>query len=227
MREKQAFRAAVEAAVAGFPENAVCQALDAETFEMEDYHRLLLTLFHQTFEGPGTFALAGFQAPMRFETARHYLMHHAEEESEHWRWVINDLKRTGYTGPDPRQTYPSPETQAYVAFNVYTATRHPIARLAIAAVLEGIGGRWGTPYGRLLIGQLGLKRTQASFFLSHGELDKGHVEEVFGVIDTCELTPAEWGWMAHAARTAGALYRGLYDSAGRVAERRSVAERAA
>jgi len=201
--------------VAGFPDSAACRRLDEGAMEMADYHRLLLTLFHQTYEGPGTFALAGFHCPHRFERARHYLVHHAEEEQDHWRWVISDLKQTGYAGPDPRELWPCPETQAYVAFNVYTATRHPIARLAIAAVLEGIGGRWGTAYGRKLVEQLGLKRAGASFFLAHGELDKGHVEEVFEVIDACDLTSREWGWMSHAARTAGALYRGLYDAAGR------------
>ena len=215
MSDRETFRKAVAEGVSGFPDNAICRALDDGTIEMADYHRLLSTLFQQTYEGPGTFALAGFSCPHRFERARQFLVHHAEEEQDHWRWVVNDLKRTGYAGPDPRETYPCPDTQAYVAFNVYTATRHPVARLAIAAVLEGIGGRWGTPYGRKLIEQLGLARTQASFILSHGELDKGHVEEVFEVIDTCELTTDEWGWMAHAARTAGVLYRRMYDAAGR------------
>ncbi len=212
---REGFREAVAAAVAAFPDNEMCRRLDHGALEMGDYHALLLTLFHQTFEGPGTFALAGFHCPTRFEGARKYLVHHAEEEQEHYLWVIDDLRATGYEGPDPRGTFPCPETQAYVAFNVYTATRHPVARLAIAAVLEGIGGRWGTQYGTRLLQALHLQKRQAKFFLAHGELDKGHVEEVFEVIDGCELTPLEWAWMGHAARTAGALYRAMYDAAGR------------
>ncbi len=199
--------------VAAFLDNGMIARLEARDLEMADYHRLLLTLFHQTYEGPSTFALAGFHTPLHFEDAREYLMHHAEEEAEHWKWVITDLKKTGYEGPDPRSFFPCPATQAYVAFNVYTATRHPLARLAIAAVLEGIGGRHGTKYGRMLLEQLGLRPEQATFFLAHGELDKGHVEEVFAIIDTCALSEAEWAWMAHAARTAGVLYSAMYTEA--------------
>ena len=214
---RKTFRDAVAHAVGAFPDNATCRRLDAGELQVADYHRLLLTLFQQTFEGPGTFALAGFHCDTRFERARQYLVHHAEEEHEHWRWVIDDLRSSGYTGPDPRETWPCPETQAYVAFNVYTATRHPLARLGIAAVLEGIGGRWGTPYGRKLVEQLDLKPTQCTFFLAHGELDRGHVEEVFEVIDSCDLDERAWGWLTHAARTAGVLYRAMYDVAGRTA----------
>jgi hypothetical protein len=219
MTDRATFRQAVADAVAAFPDNALCRRLDAGVITRADYHALLRTLFHQTFEGPATFALAGFHCDPRHVEARAYLMHHAEEEKEHWRWVINDLRASGDEGPDPRETFPGPATQAYVAFNVYTAVRAPVARLGIAAVLEGIGGRWGGEYGGRLCRSLGLGREQASFFLSHGELDKGHVEEVFGVIDRADLGPQDWAWLAHAARTAGALYRGMYDAAGDVTRR--------
>ncbi len=213
MSDRRAFHQAVAEAVASFPRNAMCRRLDEGVIEMADYHRLLRTLFHQTFEGPGTFALAAAHCDLRFEAARAYLMKHADEEKENYKWVIADLRNTGDTGPDPRSTFPGPSTQAYVAFNVYCALRQPIARLAIAAVLEGIGGTHGTTYGRRLCQALQLTPKQATFFLSHGELDVGHVEEVFEVIDGCDLGPRAWAFMAHAARTAGVLYNRLYDEA--------------
>ncbi len=213
MSDRTTFQQAVAEAVASFPANAMCRRLDAGDFAMQDYRRLLRTLFHQTFEGPATFALAGFHCPLRHEAARAYLMKHAEEEKHHYEWLISDLRNVGDDGPDPRSTFPGPATAAYVAFNVYCALREPVARLAIAAVLEGIGGRHGTTYGRRLATTLGLTRAQASFFLSHGELDVGHVEEVLATIDACDLGPRDWAFMAHAARTAGALYNGMYDEA--------------
>lgn len=213
MSDRRTFHEAVATAIAAFPDNGICRRVDAGTLERGDYHALLRTLFHQTWEGPATFALAGFHIDPRHTEARAYLMHHAEEEKEHWRWVINDLRATGDDGPDPRESFPCVATQAYVAFNVYVATRAPLARLGIAAVLEGIGGRWGGDYGGRLCRGLSLTRAQASFFLSHGELDKGHVEDIFGVLDRTTLTERDWAWMVHAARTAGVLYRGLYDAA--------------
>lgn len=87
----------------------------------------------------------------------------------------------------------------------------PVARLAIAAVLEGIGGQYGGAYARRLITQLGLDSQQTQFFSGHSETDKVHSDEIHKVIGQCELTPDEWGWMVHAARTAGQFYRAMYD----------------
>jgi len=125
--------------------------------------------------------------------------------------VINDLRATGDTGPDPRSVFPEPACHAYVAFNVYTALRAPLARLGIAAVLEGIGGTHGSVYGAKVVRMLGLKKTEASFFLGHGAVDTGHANEVLRIIDASDPSGAEWEWLAHAARMAGILYRRMYD----------------
>ena len=71
----------------------------------------------------------------------------------------------------------------------------------------------GTAQGQRLVSGLGLSREQASFFLSHGALDVGHVADVMAVIDESEPSPAEWDWLCHAARMAGLLYRRMYDEA--------------
>jgi hypothetical protein len=91
------------------------------------------------------------------------------------------------------------------------ATKAPIARLAIACVLEGIGGRYGSWYGQRLAEALHLRKEQVTFYLNHGDTDKVHRDELNGVISTCNLTPEEWAWMAHAAAMAGRLYRAMYD----------------
>jgi hypothetical protein len=213
MSDRRTFLDAVGEAIAAFPDNRICHLLDRDQLTMPDYHALLRMLFHQTWEGPGTFALAGAHCDPRHEEARAYLIHHADEEKHHYQWVISDLRATGDCGPDPRESMPHPACQAYVAFNWFVAIRAPVARLAIAAVLEGIGGRHGSTYGRRLCQSLALRRDQASFFVSHGELDVGHVEEVLATIDTCDLSARDWTWMAHAARTAGVLYRRMYDEA--------------
>lgn len=213
MSQREAFRATVDAAVAAFPANRMCRRLDAGEFALADYHGLLRMLFHQTFEGPATFALAAAHCAPRHFRARDYLLAHADEEKGHWQWVLNDLRATGDTGPDPRTLLPPPACAGYVAFNVYTATRHPLARLGIAAVLEGIGATHGTKYGRRLVEHLRLEKAQASFFLGHGALDVGHVADVLAVIEASEPTAAEWAWLNHAALIGGQLYGRMYDEA--------------
>jgi len=211
--DRAAFVRCVEEAVATFPENALCRRVDAGLITMADYHAILLMIFHQTFEGPSTFALAGAHCPPAHAEARDYLLHHADEEKSHWQWVISDLRNTGYEGPDPRELFPRPACQAYVAFNVYTAMRAPLARLAIATVLEGIGANFGKRYAMRVCQALELKPNQALFFYGHGDTDVGHSADLLRVIDNCALTSHDWAWMCHAAKTAGVLYRAMYEEA--------------
>jgi hypothetical protein len=85
--------------------------------------------------------------------------------------------------------------------------------LGMATVLEGIGGKMGTKYGKELMTALKLKPNQAQFFLQHGELDVGHSEEIISVIEGENVTPQEWAHLCHVAEMTGKLYKAMYDSA--------------
>src|SRR5688500_7822036 len=78
-------------AIENFRENRIFQTLDSGPITKADYQSLLLMIFHQTFEVPGTFALAGVNCSTRFQQVKEYLFHHADEEKSHWQWVIDDL----------------------------------------------------------------------------------------------------------------------------------------
>jgi hypothetical protein len=205
------FERAVAAAIQNFPTSRLLQRADAGKVEMKHYHAILCCLFHQTYSSPYTFARAAVNCEWRHEVAKEYLLRHAEEERTHWRWVLDDLKSTGYAGHDLRNAPPHYTTQAYLGLNYYIAEHTPIARLAIAAVLEGIGAAHGGVYGRKIVQQLKLQKSQASFFLSHAETDIVHTAELNEVLAASELTADEWAWMAHSAETAGRFYRAIYD----------------
>ena len=76
----------------------------------------------------------------RYFKIREYLLHHAEEEQDHWKWIIQNLKDTGFEGPDPREVFPTIPTQAYISFAMYLAHKQPVSRLAMGYVLEGLSG---------------------------------------------------------------------------------------
>jgi hypothetical protein len=211
MNALDAFTAVVQEQIDQFPTCRLIRRLVEDKINLTHYHSLLATLFHQTYSSPYTFARAAANCSWRHEVAKDYLLKHAEEERVHWRWVLNDLSRTGYDGPDLRTAPPHPTCFAYVALNYYLADEVPVARLAAASVLEGIGASFGGKYGRLLIATLELNPSQASFLLSHGETDKTHIVELRDIIAACELTEGEWTWMERAACTAGTLYRAMYD----------------
>lgn len=211
--DKNQFKLAVEAAVKRFPENNMAKLVDEQSFTMTHYHDILRMIFHQTFRGPSTFALASAYINPAYHNIREYLIHHAEEEKTHWQWVIGDLKNTGYQGIDPREEFPRPACEAYIAFNYYTATTFPLGRLAIAIVLESIGATYGKHYATKIVQQLGLKEDQVVFFFGHGDTDVGHTKEIYDILDTHEYSSEVWSQMAHIATTAGVLYKSMYDEA--------------
>ncbi len=207
----QEFETTVSAAIAAFPTSRLIQRIEKGTATLAHYHAILLTVFHQTYLGPYNMALAAHRCSWRHEKAKEYLLRHAIEEQSHWRWVLDDLRATGYGGPDPRTLFPHITCEAYVSFAERVSEQAPYARLATNSVLEGIAAEFGGRFGALLIRQLGLKRDQVSFFINHGDTDKAHVPEIRGVIADCTLNPIEWGWMHRTAAVAGAYYRGMYD----------------
>jgi hypothetical protein len=204
----------VRSQIDGFCDARLLRRVEQGELALSHYHAILTTLFHQTYSSPYTFARAAVNCSWKYEVAKEYLLQHAEEERTHWRWVLDDLRATRFSGPDPRSQPPHLTTQAYIGLNYYVAETQPVARLAIAAVLEGIGATHGALYGRQMLGALKLRKEQASFFLSHAETDKVHTAEIRATIERCSLSSQEWQWMNYAARAAGTFYRAMYDHEG-------------
>jgi hypothetical protein len=205
------FQAVVAQQIAEFESARLLQRLRARSITLEQYHAILTTLFHQTQQGPYTFAKAAVHCSWEHSLAKEYLLRHAVEEHTHWRWVLDDLANTGYVGPDPRQMRAHVTCEAYIGVMSRVAESTPVARLASAAVLEGIGAAFGGRYGRALLETLHLGPEHAKFFTSHGETDRLHIEELGTVIDACSLSEQEWEHMTHVAQITGRLYRAMYD----------------
>ena len=208
----QQLRGTVDLAVGQFPENIVCRKVDTGDFELADYQKTLRMIFHQVLEGPFTFAMAGVNCRPNLRSAKEYFLHHAEEEKLHWRWVLNDLKETGYPA-DPVSLFPLPACQDYLSFNYYVALKMPIARIAIAMVLEGIGASYGALYAHKICQLLSLTPKQTQFYAGHGNTDREHILDLWRVIESHELNDEEWQWMNYAAETASRLYRRMYEEA--------------
>jgi hypothetical protein len=191
--------------------DGICRKVDAGAVSLSDYQRFLNMIFHQTYEAASTFALSGANCDLRRSAIRDYLITHSDEEKDHWQWVIEDLRSTGFVGPDPRSRFPYPACQRYLAFNLYVSVRMPVARLASAAFLEGMVAAHGKKYATKLCVTLGLSPEQAKFLYGHGDTDVGHTEDILRVLGEADLSSYEWAWMSHTARTAADLYKDMYD----------------
>lgn len=197
--------------------NDIIRLVDEGKMTIPHYHQLLNTLFHQVYMGSSSFALAGTMVDSRYAKVREYLFHHAEEEQNHWKWIVQNLRDTGYKGPDPREVFPTYPTQSYLAFAMYLAHKQPVARLAMAYVLEGVSGDLGVHYGMKAAQQLKLTKEQMSFIITHGELDQGHSHDILEVLQEAPLTPYEWAWCEYAAECTAHLYKAMYNHAAKTA----------
>ena len=193
--------------------NLVISKLDDGLLSMEAYHNLLLTLFHQVYMSSTSFALAGSMVNFQQFKVRDYLMEHAEEEKEHWGWIINDLRNTGYEGPDPRESFPSLATQSYIGFAMFLATKFPVGRLAMGYILESLSGKFGVLYGSKVGALLNLQRNQVEFFVKHGELDQGHSDDILDVLKEVDLSAYDWAYCCYVAKTTVSLYKAMYNEA--------------
>lgn len=208
------FGAVVSEAISAFSRARVVRRLAEGTATMSDYHTVLLTIFPQTYDGPYNLALAASRCSWRHAAAKEYLVVHAAEESSHWKWILNDLEQTGYSGPTPSDLFPHPSCQTYLSFTEHVSERAPYARLATASVLEGIAAECGERCAGILIQQLGLHQNQATFFVKHAEADKIHSKEIADAIADCPFDGHEWGWMTHVAKMTGLLYQEMYNHDG-------------
>ena len=193
--------------------NLVTDLIAKGQFSTRHYHSLLKTIFHQVYFSSTSFGLAGALISNKSVAARTYLLHHAEEEMNHWTWILDDLNSTGYRGVDPREEHPNWAAQSYLSYGVYLSVFNPIARLAMAQVLEGVSGEFGIKYGLKAIEQVKITKDQAKFFLLHGELDQGHTQDIEDVLKSEKLSPSEWADLAHVAKTTSRLYKNLYNYA--------------
>lgn len=210
----QSYQKTVESSIEAFvSENLLVELLEKKQARLEHYHRLLIGIFHQVYYSSTSFALAGAMCTRLDIRARQYLLHHAEEEQDHWQWILNDLKNTGYTGPDPRGTFPNWAAQSYLSYGIYLASFQPLGRLAMAHTLEGISGKFGLKLGAQMLGLLGLKKEQAQFFLAHGELDQGHTQDIVDLLEQLRLTPEECAEFEHITQTTSQLYKNIYNHA--------------
>jgi hypothetical protein len=205
------FDKAIDECVRRFSTNALCRAVNEAQLTEDQYTTLLKVLHGQVLSGPITFAIAASHCDATRPDLRAYLLRHASEEEGHYRWIEHDLHSLGKGVADPLAM--PIVTESYVAYNEFVARRSPIRRLAIAAMLETLGGTIGGGLARKALSCLELRVDQASFFASHATTDAVHMIELREIIQTCRPDGTEWSIMAETARHAAGLYSAMYEFA--------------
>lgn len=122
--------------------------------------------------------------------ARHlagYLRHHIVEELHHDEWLLEDMESLGTDRAEVLARPPPPAVASLVGAQYYwTLHHHPIALLGYMAVLEG-----HPPSLRqieLLEERTGFPPRAFRTLTEHAQLDPGHGEEIFTMLDGLSLS---------------------------------------
>ena len=120
---------------------------------------------------------------------RHYLLRHIEEERGHDDWILDDLAVLGQS-PAVVSELPPPVVARLVGAQYYWIVHHhPVVLLGYIAVLEGNAPHRGLV--RRLVRGAGLPEAAVRTVRQHAALDSGHVDDVYGLIDSLALSPAQ------------------------------------
>lgn len=123
--------------------------------------------------------------------ARHltgYLQSHIAEELHHDEWLLEDLESLGVNPASVLARPPPPAVAALVGAQYYwTLHYHPIALLGYMAVLEGHPP--SPEQIDLLMERTGFPPQAFRTLVEHAELDPGHGDEIFVMLDRLSLSP--------------------------------------
>jgi len=133
-----------------------------------------------------------------------YFEHHSPEEAGHERWILEDLAALGRDPDEPLRTPPAPRVAELVGAQYYWLRHHhPVSLLGHMAVTEGRPPQPG--FAERLRDATGLPADAFRTVARHEQLDAGHQDELYELIDSLPLRPEHETMMGISAlHTVGA-----------------------
>jgi hypothetical protein len=130
----------------------------------------------------GTDPVAGLLRP--------YLIRHSAEERGHDDWLLADLAALGCDPGRLLAEQPSPAVARLVGPQYYWIDHHhPVALLGYIAVMEGNAP--AVSLGGWIVSRTGAPASAVRTIREHAELDSGHTDAVFELLDRLPLSSAQ------------------------------------
>jgi pyrroloquinoline quinone (PQQ) biosynthesis protein C len=169
----------------GFENHPVVMDAVAQGMSVERYRALLLELYHVVWHFNPVCAAAASRMDDKYQSIRHFLYEHMQEESGHETWVMNDLEAVGVAPQITRDHSPSVNTLALNGYNYWAADRrHPCSVLGMLYALEVIASVYGGPFASAIRESLLLDGDRGvSFIDSHATMDAKHMAELRTVLN--------------------------------------------
>ena len=183
--------------------------LNRKKFRVEDYRLLLLNLRQQVIEGSGWISRAASSMEPQYAEVRSTLLKHAVTEHRDYELLERDFLSIGGTLEEIQSHRKNIGSEAFSAYMYYQASRpNPLPLLGAMFIIEGLGQRKASQWGRAIQEQLKLSADQVRFLLYHGENDPAHMQEFHDLLATADwLTESAAEQTVTVAKVTARLYR--------------------
>jgi 3-oxoacyl-[acyl-carrier-protein] synthase-3 len=146
-------------------------------FRVDDYRDLLRNQRQQVIEGARWIARAASSIDERYVELRSRFIQHAITEHRDFQMIERDYVSVGGKLEDILAAPKNIGTEALHAFVFHRASQpNPFDLLGAMFIIEGLGQKKASEWGRQIKDQLGLNSEQVSFLLYHGENDEAHMQ---------------------------------------------------
>lgn len=153
----------------------------------DEYIAFLTQAFHHVRHTVPLMMAVGARLPMRLGWLRKEVINYAEEEEGHEQWILDDIEATGGSAAAASASLPSSATDSMIAYAYDTATRrNPVGFFGMVFVLEGTSVALASDAADRVQAALQLPNRALTYLRSHGQLDKQHVHDLFGILDRLE-----------------------------------------
>ncbi len=162
----------------------IVQKIHNGTLSLEDYKLLLTDLRQQVIDGSQWISRAASNIDIEIFELRSAFIKHTAVEHKDFQMLEKNFVNLG----EPLSTIQSGEKNigslALSSFMFQQASKNnPIDLLGAMFIIEGIGKRLASFWGKMIQDQLNLKDDQVSFFIYHGVADEQHFKSLEDALD--------------------------------------------
>lgn len=146
-------------------------------FDLDTYVRFLTNAYHHVKHTVPLMMACGSRLPERLRWLQPRLKDYINEEIGHEQWILDDLAECGIDPASVAHGTPGFEVEQLVSYVYdFVNRRNPVGFLGMVYVLEGTSTDLATETARAAQAKLGLPNCAFRYLLSHGELDREHIQ---------------------------------------------------
>jgi 3-oxoacyl-[acyl-carrier-protein] synthase-3 len=185
----------------------IIRRLDAGTFSMDDYLRLLLNLRPQVVEGSRWISRCASSFDRDYADVRSAIICHARDEHRDYQLLERDYVASG---GELAQILMQPRnlgSEILHSYLMYRASQpNPTCLLGSMWIIEGLGNKMASDWAARIEELTGSDGSNTRFMRYHADNDESHMDKLYGLLDRVCVDQKSATAIVKTAHAVGRLY---------------------